>query len=315
MSANLTNDTIHEMCVIWITNNITKDSIVYYGTNPYNLTMYNIGWSSTYDVGLFFGWKGRIHYALMNNLKPNTKYYYIVGMNNFWSDLNYFITMPDYIGNNLNINKEQNIAIWGDMGTVQLMGWKVANQMIIDTSQNIRKFDLMVHVGDISYAGVSDGWSIQYFWDLFLRQMSPLASNIPYMVSVGNHEKYYNFTSFKHRFIMPGQWKNNFNIDSLFYYSYNYGLIHFISMCTEDYIYDYTPNTSKQYKWLLNDLKSINRTKTPWIILLGHRPMYSTDKSTDSGPLQQYIEPLMLQFNIDLGIWGHMHCYERYVSI
>jgi hypothetical protein len=80
-----------------------------------------------------------------------------------------------------------------------------------------------------------------------------------------------------------------------------------------------------------------NRANTPWIFILGHRmfffsfkaklffallaytfalssplgPMYSSDLSTDSGPLQQYIEPLLKQYKVDLAMWGHMHCYER----
>lgn len=134
------------------------------------------------------------------------------------------------------------------------------------------------------------------------------------MVSVGNHEHYYNWTSWRHRFIMPGSDHNTFNGDGLFWYSYDYGFIHFISMCTEVMytpICDYTPNNSKQYEWLLNDLRSINRTKIKWVILLGHRPMYSSDKATDSGPLQKYIEPLLIEYKVDLAIWGHMHCVER----
>ena len=33
---------------------------------------------------------------------------------------------------------------------------------------------------------------------------------------------------------------------------------------------------SPQYKWMENDLKSVNRTLTPWVVIAGHRPMYSS---------------------------------------
>ena len=33
---------------------------------------------------------------------------------------------------------------------------------------------------------------------------------------------------------------------------------------------------SRQYSWLEQDLKSVDRIKTPWIIVAGHRPMYTS---------------------------------------
>ena len=33
---------------------------------------------------------------------------------------------------------------------------------------------------------------------------------------------------------------------------------------------------SRQYKWLENDLKKIDRKKTPWVIFGGHRAMYAS---------------------------------------
>jgi len=203
------------------------------------------------------------------------------------------------------------------MGTIAPMGWSVSEQMINDVYFNENKqFDLIVHVGDISYAGTSDKGELELIWDMFGRQVEPLSNHIPYMVTVGNHEKYYNFTSYKHRFTTPfSQWPYNPNIKvdndiGVFYYSYDYHLIHFVSMCTEDYIHSYAPG-SPQYEWISNDLKSVDRTKTPWVIMLGHRPMYSSDEATDSGPLQQYIEPLLVEYKVDIMLTGHMHSIER----
>ena len=56
-------------------------------------------------------------------------------------------------------------------------------------------------------------------------------------------------------------------------YSYDYGVVHFIMMSTEHDM----GNGSRQYTWLENDLKNVNRSKTPWLILGGHRPMYTSE--------------------------------------
>ncbi len=43
--------------------------------------------------------------------------------------------------------------------------------------------DLVLHVGDLSYA-VGHG----YIWEQWMNLISPVAMKVPYMVSVGNHE-------------------------------------------------------------------------------------------------------------------------------
>ena len=50
-------------------------------------------------------------------------------------------------------------------------------------------------------------------------------------------------------------------------------MVHFIMMSTEHDM----GKGSKQYTWLENDLKSVDRSKTPWVILGGHRPMYTSE--------------------------------------
>jgi hypothetical protein len=52
-----------------------------------------------------------------------------------------------------------------------------------------------------------------------------------------------------------------------------------------------------------------NRDVVPWIVLMFHKPIYC---STASGPsFQTALEPLLLQYDVDLTITGHMHVYER----
>lgn len=50
-------------------------------------------------------------------------------------------------------------------------------------------------------------------------------------------------------------------------YGFDYGCIHFVMMSTE---HNFTQG-SVQYIYLVNHLKTVNRTKTPWLIFSGHR--------------------------------------------
>ena len=50
-------------------------------------------------------------------------------------------------------------------------------------------------------------------------------------------------------------------------------MVHMVMLSTE---HDYRPG-SPQYVWLENDLKSVDRTKTPFIMVGGHRPMYCSE--------------------------------------
>jgi hypothetical protein len=86
-----------------------------------------------------------------------------------------------------------------------------------------------------------------------------------------------------------------------------------IAMSTE---HDYTPG-SAQYAWLEAELKAaaMRRSTFPWLFLIGHRPMYSSDTSewSDHSPgaeFQRLVEPLMLAYKVDLYLCGHMHMYE-----
>ena len=70
-----------------------------------------------------------------------------------------------------------------------------------------------------------------------------------------------------HRFHSPS------NGLGVFWYSYDVCPVHIIMFSTEHHFEE----TSRQYKWLENDLKSVNRTRTPWIIDGSHRPMFTSE--------------------------------------
>jgi hypothetical protein len=172
---------------------------------------------------------------------------------------------------------------------------------------NVDKFDLVVHAGDIAY---DYGW--QFVWDYFGRQVEPLASQIPYMTAVGNHESDYNFTAYMFRFTSPS---GSSNSDSPMWYSFDHGLAHYVMFSTE---HDYNAG-SPQYNWLINDLQKANdnRATVPWIIAVGHRPMYCSNAyvSCSETGVQSALEPLFLENKVNIAFWGHVHAYERMAPI
>jgi len=99
------------------------------------------------------------------------------------------------------------------------------------------------------------------------------------------------------------------NGNGVFWYSYDYGMVHTTVISCE---HDLSVG-SEQYVWLETDLKhGVNSTKTPWVIVECHRPMYMLRKRTKNG---RYIEselgPLLAEQNVDLYIAGHRHVYFR----
>ena len=80
-------------------------------------------------------------------------------------------------------------------------------------------------------------------------------------------------------------------------YGFDYGNVHVVMMSTE---HDFTAN-SEQLQFLDDHLKTVNREKTPWLIFIGHRPMYIDSTYTEGRGgdqpvatlLREHVEPLL----------------------
>ena len=220
-------------------------------------------------------------------------------------------------------------------------------------------------------------------WDLWQNWMNPITTRVPYMTNPGNHEatcaefdgpnneltaylvndqingtapnstlNYYscpasqrNYTAYQHRFTMPGDVTGG---RGNFWYSFDYGLAHFISfdgetdyyqspespfvaeltgdetMPTESEAYltdsgpfgnidgNYTVNANyEQVQWLQKDLASVDRSKTPWVFAMTHRPMYSSEVSSYQKHMRNAFEQILLDNKVDAYFAGHIHWYER----
>ena len=268
------------------------------------------GTSWTYDPISILPWIGTLHGVTLTGLVPSATYCYIVGnplfptTSIFWTNASTCFAAPNLYGTDT-----ITVALGGDMGSIQLFGFLVANRMYQDSLTT--NFDAFWLLGDIAYSTLDPPkLNFEFFWDIFMDQEAPLVNHVPLMVTFGNHD----FSggdsgAYVNRFRNPQGGQGNGN----FYWSYTHGPVFFVSMCTEIALNPkectYAPGTA-QYLWLEQQLASINRTKTPWLVLGGHRPMYSSDKSTDSGPLQHDIEPLLKKYQVDVELSGHMHVTE-----
>ena len=107
-----------------------------------------------------------------------------------------------------------------------------------------------------------------------------------------------------------------------FWYSFDYGMAHFVAIDTET-DFPSAPDTSKldagpfgrlnqQLEFVKADLASVDRKVTPWVIVMGHRPWYSTGGSDNiCTECQTAFEDLFYQYGVDLFVAGHVHNLQR----
>ncbi|KNC52389.1 purple acid phosphatase 18 [Thecamonas trahens ATCC 50062] len=303
----------HALRVMWVTfGGAGAGAEAAWGTAPGVLAATARANASTYDVGILGGWHGTIHTVDMvfpSHLPPRTTVYYAVSgtcPTACWSPV-FSVALPAAIG----METATTLALWGDMGTVIPDGWRVAADVAAAARRADGAWNAMHIVGDLAYAGMGahDAW--QPIWDMFGRQMQDAAVQVPLMVSVGNHEEYYDFEAYVKRFSAPGAVLTP-GANRHFWYSYEVGNIHVTSMSTE---HPYLPGTP-QYAWLAADLKAVDRRRTPWLVLVSHRPFLASDAFEHTAhipgaPLVDSVGRLAAAAGVDLVVSGHCHVYER----
>ncbi|EES01609.1 probable inactive purple acid phosphatase 27 [Sorghum bicolor] len=301
---------------------------------------YGVGKSATSQVATFtqndmcsspllpspakdFGWHdpGYIHTAVMTGLQPSQSYTYRYGSDSVgWSSTNKF-RMPPAAGSD-----ETSFVIYGDMGKAPLdpsvehyiQPGSISLAKAVAKEIQTGKVDSVFHIGDISYA---TGFLVE--WDFFLNLIAPVASRVPYMTAIGNHERDYAESgsvyvtpdsggecgvAYESYFHMPAVSKDKP------WYSIEQGSIHFVVMSTEHK----WSEMSEQHKWMNQDLSSVNRSRTPWVIFIGHRPMYSSHVGIPANVDPIFVasvEPLLLKYQVDLVFFGHVHNYERTCAV
>jgi len=272
---------------------------------------------STYNVSV-----GYNHNAVLTHLSPNTKYWYqIVNANQ-----HHFKTGPSQ-----SFQKPVVIPTFGDMG---VLNSNTTIPHLIHYAKN-ENTDFFLHVGDISYADDYESDQFEGIWEEWFELMKPVLEISPYMTCAGNHEAVCgekscanytgHFAPYLHRFRMP--FKESLSPSNM-YHSWNYGGIHFVAINTET---DFPGSPEHKeggfgdwVSWFEKDLSNVDRTITPWVVVFGHRPIYSTSKGFSDifgypmnhcAKLQAAVEEILHKHEVDIYICGHVHTYERSLPV
>jgi len=283
---------------------------------------------------------GLIHTATLKGMKAlaGASVYYTFGdaATNVFSSREYQLRVPPLAGTQPK-GRPTTVVLYDDLGrgsNDDAYTWNHYGEPAFNTSRSVGALvqkgliDAIYHGGDISYAV-----GYEAVWDFFMDMIAPMASGTLYLTTVGNHESDWPGTSTYYTGTDSG---GECGVAALKYlpqpkpidlkqpwakpwWSYDVGLIHFVGMSTE---HEYAVG-SEQYKFLEQDLRNVDRTKTPWIIFGGHRAMYLNSDyggkiDSDivvSDRLIAIIEPLIFKYKVNLAFWGHNHVVQRQSAV
>lgn len=168
------------------------------------------------------------------------------------------------------------------------------------TLQGLKTLDAaaILLAGDLSYA---DGFL--YAWDCF---------GILLKASYGPLVPTYHFLCWRSRGLV---WRT---VRSIYHMLWTVGanFVHVVSINT----YEPFVNGTSQYRWLKNDLATVDHKQTPWVIVMGHHPMYysyqqyskySEFPDTWISLLQDHLEVLFHRYRVDMYLNGHAHAYKQ----
>ncbi|KAL5022477.1 hypothetical protein ScPMuIL_001632 [Solemya velum] len=299
-----------QMVVTWSTMSPTSNSTAQYGIAAFNVSAF--GTQVQFVDGGSEKHTQYIHRVIMSGLVPGQIYTYRCGSTMGWSNLYRFTAMK--AGNNWS----PRLVMFGDLGNSNAQSLPRVQE---DTQRGM--YDALLHIGDFAYDMNTDNARVG---DEFMEQIEPIAATLPYMTCPGNHEQAYNFSHYKNRFAMPTDMYGE-----KMFYSFDIGPAHIISLSTEYLFYlQYgDAQAARQYEWLEQNLKMANtpakRAQTPWIITMGHRPMYCSNTGVfgcvhpendivrvgDPTHHLQGFENLFDAYGVDVMLWAHLHSYER----
>lgn len=182
----------------------------------------------------------------------------------------------------------------GDTGTGGIGAYAVARAM--ETYHKSYPYNLVILAGDNIYNNGNIKKIKRVFDDVY---QPLLTKNVQFRACLGNHDV-----------------RTNSGLDELDYpelnmegryYSFVKNNVHFFALDTNQ-----IDDWQLQLRWLEQELMS---SQSPWKIVFGHHPIYSSGKYGNNDYFIETLTPLFRQYNVQVYINGHEHNYERTQSI
>ncbi|KAI4318343.1 hypothetical protein MLD38_032063 [Melastoma candidum] len=286
--------------VSWVTPNEPGSSQVIYWKG--NSTWKNKAEGKVTTYTYFNYTSGYIHHCTIHGLEYDTKYYYEVGIGltvrQFW-----FVTPPE-VGPDI----PYTFGLIGDLGQTY-----DSNRTLTHYEKNPKKGQTLLFVGDLSYADDYPDHDNNR-WDTWGRFIERSAAFQPWIWTAGNHEIDFApelgetkpFKPFTHRYRTPFKASDS---TAPFWYSIKRGPAYIIVLSSYSPYAIYTP----QYLWLQAEFPKVNRTETPWLIVLMHSPLYNSYNYhyMEGETMRVMYETWFVQNKVDVIFAGHVHAYER----
>ncbi|KAG2769481.1 hypothetical protein JG687_00005691 [Phytophthora cactorum] len=293
------------MTISWATYVKTAASSVRYGLSKDDLSIVQQSEEPCEQYDFCSYTSPWLHHVTIpgDKLEPNTDYYYQCGDEiGGWSTVYSFKTAVP-VGS----EAPQTFGVIGDLGQTEY-----SEQTIRHLAGYHSKMSAIVCAGDLSYAD-----SEQYRWDRWGKLIEPLIARMPWMVAPGNHEverpcqtDVSEFVAYQTRFRMPYDRKDQLQRRNL-YYGFRVGLVHFIILTP--YV-DSTP-TSLQYEWVQQEFQRVDRSATPWLVVIMHGPWYNSNTAHQGLEphmiMKKNMEDILYRNKVDVVVAGHVHAYER----
>ena len=187
-------------------------------------------------------------------------------------------------------------AVMGDTGRGDRAQYDTANEMARWHEQFDFSFVLML--GDNIYApGTPENYAAR-----FERPYKALLdSGVTFHAALGNHDP-------------PGQWNYPlFHMDGNRYYSFTRkdGALPIATDQVQFFALDTVNLDADQLTWLRREL---GRSRAEWKVCFYHHPLYTSGRYQAAAFLiRRRLEPIFLQYGVDVGLSGHEHFYERIV--
>jgi len=251
------------------------------------------------------------------NLNPGTKYHYRV-TNDTYSHTGSFITAPP--------PGQTRVSFYGYGDTrAEYLDTpddhnSVLGALLDDMDMNPdERQTLLVHLGDYVYNGLNE-----FLWDRQQFNLDPdydhiykTFANLPFMGVLGNHEGYDAHAEKNHICILNYQnigelfrkyYPYHYPNRNRFYYSFDYGPIHFVIIDTWSYQGASSKQTidDVQANWLKRDLKASNKL---WKIAMLHTPIWDCMKGNET--MQAQLTPILKHGGVHLVLQGHRHYYSH----